>query len=182
MRKMFPSLIASLLRPGMAVAAASALLLGAPACNRDKPAAPATEAVPAARTAAQDAGSASCSSDSRVMVYQPGLKVAGNSKNLSFVITQASPTPPAGGNNVWHVQVLGASGAPSTAYTLSAAPFMPDHGHGPQAAPTVKAEGADYVVSGIDFFMGGVWRITLTAKDDKGNVIDAANVFFCVPG
>ena len=156
-------------------------LVGAPGCKKNEPAPVATTAPVEAKMANQ-AANASCGADPRVAVYQPGMKVAGNSHNLSFVITQAAPTPPAGGNNTWHVQILSASGAPATGYALSAAPYMPDHAHGPATSPTVKMEGNDYVVDGIDFFMGGVWRTTLTAKDSQGNIVDAANVFLCVAG
>jgi len=155
-----------------------ALLLAAvPACKKEAPPAP-----PPATPVATPDTTASCDSDGRVQKFAVNMRVPGNSHNLTFVITSADPTPPVSGKNSWTVQILSAAGTPTSNYTLSATPYMPDHAHGPNTAPVVTPKGNDYVVSNIDFFMGGVWRTTLTAKDAQGNVVDAANVFLCIPG
>lgn len=159
-----------------------ALLGGMSACKKNDQAQQDPSASTTAPASARADLTASCESDGRVQKYAPGLKVAGNSHNLTFVVTAAEPTLPAGGKNKWTVQILSAAGAPTTEYTLTAAPYMPDHAHGPSAGPEVKAQGQNYEVSNIDFFMGGVWRTTLTAKDAKGAIVDAANVFLCIPG
>lgn len=168
----------SILRTPFVFTAALSLLAAMPGCKKDATQAPTTIASPTTGTA----DTVSCASDGRVSQYTANMKVQGNSHNLTFVITQATPTPPAGGKNTWNVQVLTQAGAPSSAYTLTATPYMPDHAHGPATAPVVAAQNGTYVISNIDFFMGGVWRTTLTAKDAQGNIVDAANVFFCVPG
>ncbi len=154
------------------------LLLAAPACKKEQPAPATTLAAP---TTATDA-TASCAGDGRVMPYAANMKVPGNSHNLTFVVTDAAPNPPAGGKNTWTVQILSSANAATSNYTLTVTPYMPDHNHGPSTAPVVAVQGNNYVVSNIDFFMGGVWRTTLTAKDAQGNIVDAANVFLCIPG
>jgi hypothetical protein len=167
------------LLPALTLATLTAGMASLSACKKNEPAPVAPAEV---KTEATTQGSASCLSDPRVVPYQPNLKVAGNSHNLTFVVTEATPTPPAGGKNAWTVQVLSASGAPASSYTLTATPYMPDHAHGPATAPTVQVQGDKYLISNIDFFMGGVWRTTLTAKDAQGNIVDAANVFLCIAG
>ena len=92
-----------------------------------------------------------------------------------------SPAPPVRGDNSWTVKVTTPSGGAVSGATLEAVPFMPEHGHGTsvEAVATANDEGS-FMVTPLDFFMPGLWRVTLTAK--AGALTDTASFFFCVPG
>lgn len=138
--------------------------------------APATE-----DAGASDTGTIGCATDPRAQTYAPNLQRTGDGAALQFVLLSADPGPPLRGNNTWKVKVLTAAGAPVTGASLEAAPFMPEHGHGPSVAPTTTANAdGTFTVSDLDFFMPGLWRVTFTAK--AGTVTDTASFFFCVAG
>lgn len=121
-----------------------------------------------------------CQGDARALQYTPGLMVSGNSNALQFVLLDASPAPPAKDLNRWTVELLDTTGERVTDATLSIAPWMPDHGHGPSRVPTVTVESSSFVIDSIHLFMAGLWRVTLTASG--GSAEDSAAFFFCVEG
>src|SRR5438045_4201713 len=89
------------------------------------------------------------------------------------------PAPPARGTDTWNIHVTDANGAALSNLTLTAKPFMPDHGHGPAVSPAVASNGdGNYTVTNLYFFMAGVWQVTLTAKEST----DSAVFMFGVPG
>jgi len=120
-----------------------------------------------------------CSTDSRVMTYQPGMSIASNNKTLTFTLVQSNPGPPAKGNDTWTIKVTDASSQPQPSLNLSVLPFMPDHGHGTSVnASITNNHDGTYTVTPLYFFMPGVWRITFTSASPA----DSAVFFFCVPG
>lgn len=128
-----------------------------------------------------DSGAIGCATDPRAQTYAPNMQRAGDGGALQFVLISADPGPPLRGNNTWKVKLLTSAGAPVTGATLDAAPFMPEHGHGPSVAPTTTANAdGTFTVSDLDFFMPGLWRVTFTAT--AGTVTDTASFFFCVAG
>lgn len=124
-------------------------------------------------------GAISCQHDPLVVPYAAGLTQAGSKGILSFVLASADPAPPAVGLNNWTVAVLDASGTAQAATFVEVKPWMPYHGHGPSLVPTISA-GPDgsYVVSNLDFFMVGVWQVTVSVQTAAGN--DSAVFSFCV--
>ena len=127
-----------------------------------------------------DAGDViNCASDPRVATYAPNLSVNSASGGMKFVLVSSSPAPPAVGVDTWSLRVTDASGQPLSGLSLSAVPFMPDHGHGPSVVPQIASNGGgNYTVSNLYFFMPGVWKITFTSASPS----DTAAFFFCVPG
>jgi len=124
----------------------------------------------------------SCQNDSRVMTYTPNMSVMSANGTLKFVLVRSDPPPPAKGNDTWTIRINDASGAPVSHLTLSAVPFMPDHGHGTSVTAQVTSNGdGTYTVTPLYLFMPGVWRITLTTVADAGPS-DSAIFYFCVPG
>jgi hypothetical protein len=121
-----------------------------------------------------------CRFDHRAMTYAAGMKLAGDSGALSFAIETATPAPPLKGNNSWTVQILDGSGAPVTGATMTAVPFMPDHGHGTQVTPVVTPAGDAYTVAPLYLFMPGLWQVTLTATSAAGD--DSVKFDFCIEG
>jgi hypothetical protein len=121
-----------------------------------------------------------CKGDMRAMRYTAEMGVPGSPGGFRFVLDGAEPAPPAKGSNLWRMHVLDSAGAPLSADSLVVAPFMPDHNHGPPRAPVVSASGAGWEIDGIDLFMPGLWRVTVTAK--SGATESAADFFFCVEG
>ena len=79
-------------------------------------------------------------------------------------LTDANPAPPALGNNTWTLQLADAEGNPLEGLDLKARLYMPKHGHG--SSPTMVHAGdvaGEYVIERMNFFMGGVWEVTLYA-------------------
>ena len=121
---------------------------------------------------------ATCAKDPRVTSYADGMTFKGRA--LSIKLLSSDPSPPGVELNTWTFQVLDAQGQPVTGATVTLAPYMPDHGHGPSVVPTVSASGSTYTVSNIDLFMPGVWQMTFNVTD--GSAQDQAVVDFCVAG
>src|SRR5919201_1147657 len=120
-----------------------------------------------------------CQSDPRVLTYSPPVTIQSQAKTMKFTLNQSSPAPPARGTDTWKIHVTDANGAALSNLTLTAKPFMPDHGHGPAVNSSVSNDGnGDYTVRDLYFFMPGVWQVTFTAQGST----DSAVFMFCVPG
>jgi hypothetical protein len=121
-----------------------------------------------------------CQFDSRAMTYAPGMQLSGTGGVLKFAIESATPAPPLKGNNSWSVKILDGSGAAVTGATMTAVPFMPDHGHGTQVTPVVTPDGDSYTVAPLYLFMPGLWQVTLDATSAAGD--DSVKFDFCIAG
>jgi len=120
-----------------------------------------------------------CQSDPRVLTYSPPVTIPSQAKTMKFTLNQSSPAPPARGTDTWNIHVTDANGTAISNLTLTAKPFMPDHGHGPAVNPAVASNGdGNYTVTNLYFFMAGVWQVTFTAQ----GTTDSAVFMFCVPG
>jgi hypothetical protein len=125
-----------------------------------------------------------CMTSGRGDTYAVGLQHTGMNALYNFKLMSAMPAPPGRNLNVWVIAISWeATGAPVTAASLTVAPFMPDHQHGPGAyTPAVMelATPGQYQISDINTWMPGYWEITITAKTpDK--VEDTAVFKFCIP-
>jgi hypothetical protein len=125
-----------------------------------------------------DAGPIGCKNDPRVEAYAPGISKMGIQGTLRFELSASDPAPPSRGTNVWTVRTLGAGGAPVDV-TLTATPFMPDHGHGSSVVPQITKSADGYRIEALYLFMPGVWRVLL---DAQGAQSDAAAFYFCIAG
>ena len=124
-------------------------------------------------------------SDDSPQTYIAGLQVMGTSQKMSFSLLDASPAPPARGNNTWMVQInamtSGTVGAPVTDATITATPFMPDHGHGtPIVVGVTNNGGGQYQLTPVNLWMPGYWVTTLVVTSATAGT-DTAQYKFCLP-
>ncbi|HEX4334268.1 MAG TPA: hypothetical protein VH062_00055 [Polyangiaceae bacterium] len=62
---------------------------------------------------------------------------------------------------------------PGTTVLDKASAFMPVHGHGTPAAPTITQDGDSYRVSDFIFSMPGLWNVTLAVSlDDDADKVE----------
>jgi YtkA-like protein len=111
------------------------------------------------------------------------LPIAKPSVNGSFQVTllaSAASPPVIGDLTDWTLQVADAKGAMVTGATITATPFMPDHGHGTSAVAHVTADvtAGQYDVMPLYLFMAGYWTITFTITD--GSVTDTVVYSVCL--
>jgi hypothetical protein len=123
-----------------------------------------------------------CLEDPRAETFTANMEREGAEGLLTFVLESGDPAPPAKGNNAWTVQVVDADGAPVSGATVTASPFMPDHGHPTSVVPQVtEGENAgEYDISPLYLFMPGLGEITIRAEWDE--TTDSAKFSFCVQG
>lgn len=124
-----------------------------------------------------------CASDSRATPYAIGLSAKGINGKLTATFVDALPAPPAKGLNTWTVKLTDAMGSPVSGATITVKTLMPDHGHPSSITPQVKAMGDPgvYEVTLLDFFMAGIWQVTLEATPSSGPM-DSIVFTFCVDG
>lgn len=123
-----------------------------------------------------------CIASGRGDTFAVGLDHAGAGGTFDFKLMSATPAPPGFNDNTWVIQVNQvAGGAAVTGATLTVAPFMPDHQHGPGAIkPTVEPMPAagQYKASTIHLWMPGYWEVTIDAQAAAGH--DSAVFKFCI--
>src|SRR5258705_7078194 len=110
-----------------------------------------------------------CLNDPRAQIYTANMQQKGYGNLLTFVLTEADPAPPAKGINTWTVKLLDGAANVVTGGTVTASPFMPDHGHGSSVVPETTPTGDGYTVAPLYFFMPGLWQVTLQAMTPAGN-------------
>jgi hypothetical protein len=128
----------------------------------------------------------SCVDDPRLDSYSGELDKSGELGLLSFRFFDLEPSPPAKGNNTFHLQVSDAAGA-SMQCDLRVDSRMPDHGHGTSVEPVITPDPAlgSFTIRPLYLFMPGVWRLEFSAFDDatgSAPMLDRAVLHFCVEG
>jgi hypothetical protein len=102
-----------------------------------------------------------------VDVYEANLKKVGQSSALTFNLVSSTPAPPEQGENTFVVQVTHADGSPfqGTLVIPYQGMWMPLHGHGAPSQPIISFDPVQnaFVLSDMDFFMLGLWRLELQA-------------------
>ncbi len=176
------------INPGVAQRSVSgigqvAALLGAlsAACSSQTHSTPGSDA-----GAALPMGTVSCATDPRVDAFRAGLTKRGLAAALSFEILGAEPSPPAKGNTTLTLAISDTAGLPFEGH-LEVTAKMPDHGHPSPVVPVVNfdPDQAQYSISPLDFFMAGVWQVTLSAATDSsaGDApVDSCSFYFCIEG
>ncbi len=129
-----------------------------------------------------DTGQVNCATETRADHFVIGLEKPGEAGMLDFKLMQATPAPPASGDNAWQIQIntmsSGVVGNALTGATIKATPYMPDHMH----TSPIKAKMTDlgnglYELSPINLWMPGLWETTV---EDTGTT-DKAVFRFCIP-
>jgi hypothetical protein len=131
----------------------------------------------------------SCDEDTRDEAYVAGINKTGEG-GYTIAIMEATPAPPAKGDNAWTVEIRDSAGAPVTGLTMDCDSFMPDHGHGTPIIPAVIEVGDGvYTLDPVNLFMPGYWETTMTAVDkgatdspDDDVDLDSVTFKFCVEG
>jgi hypothetical protein len=128
-------------------------------------------------------GTSTCATDSRGETYLPGMSQAGKNHLVTVKLMTSTPGPPIKGNNDWVIEVGDATtSAPLDGLTVTAVPFMPDHGHGTPIKVAITPTGqGTYKLSPVNLFMAGLWQVTinLTTADMK---VDQVVFSFCIEG
>lgn len=145
------------------------LVLAASACGDDGSAHHHTDGAPV-----------DCSIETRADTYVAGLSKVG-AGGYEFVLVESVPAPPAKNDNTWTVELRDGAGATVDGATMTAVPFMPDHGHGTPITAEVTAQGSGrYQIAPVNLWMPGLWETTV-AVDIQG-VTDEVVFAFCIDG
>ena len=100
-------------------------------------------------------------------MYEANLKKVGQSDALTFNLVSGAPAPPEQGQNTFVVQVTHADGSPfqGTLVIPYQGMWMPLHGHGAPNQPIISFDTTQnaFVLSDMNFFMLGLWRVELQA-------------------
>ena len=132
-----------------------------------------------------DDGTYNCATETRADTFVVGLEKPGEAGKLDFKLLEATPAPPARGDNTWKVQVnsmaAGVAGNPVGGATMTVTPFMPDHAHGTpiQVIVTPMTTTGDYQLSPVNMWMPGLWETTMQVQ--AGGVSDTVVYRFCIP-
>jgi hypothetical protein len=85
--------------------------------------------------------------------------------SLTVTVRTSPSQPPPRGTCAVELVITDAQGNPRDGLTLDVVPWMPAHGHGASAKPTVTPKGnGRYVVSDVSFFMPGDWELRTTVS------------------
>jgi hypothetical protein len=128
--------------------------------------------------AAPEAAPSVCATDPRVQPFAAGLE-AKTTSGLTLKIVDATPTPPAKGDNAWTLALTDAGGAAVDGATLTVKTWMPDHGHGSSIVPAVAASGGGkYALTRLNLFMPGIWEITFSIA--RAGTTETAMFTLCI--
>jgi hypothetical protein len=124
-----------------------------------------------------------CDEDTRDEEYTPGLEKATDNGLMTVVLDELSPGPIGIGSSDWTISVSDpASGAAESGCTITAVPWMVDHGHGtnePVAEET--ATPGTYEILSVEISMAGLWDTELRLECPNLGT-DTASFVFCIDG
>jgi YtkA-like len=129
-----------------------------------------------------DDESYNCAAEDRDDEFVVGLSKSGQGGKLTFKLLEATPAPPARGDNTWILQLTSqGAAAPITGAAMIVTPFMPDHQHGTAITVGIEAmpEAGQYKLSPVNMWMPGLWQTTIEAQ--AGADTDKAVFAFCIP-
>lgn len=123
-----------------------------------------------------------CAEDTRDEPYDPGMEKDTDGGLMTVVLDESTPGPIDIGANTWTLSVADAgSGDPALGCTITAVPWMVDHGHGSNE-PVAEEDGAGvYTITDIQVTMAGLWdtELQLTCP---GIGEDTVHFVFCIDG
>jgi len=118
-------------------------------------------------SSSQDVGSETSKWDD----YVVGLEKTGDKGLFRVRLLLSDPIPQDTGFYHWTIHVVTSDDSPVVGATVVAEPTMPGHGHGTYP-PTTEAEEQEspghYLLSDLDLFMAGVWRIEIVIESSGG--------------
>ena len=121
-----------------------------------------------------------CATETRADTFVVGLPKPGAAGVLDFKLMQATPAPPASGNNAWQVQINTTAGAGLTGATIKTTPYMPDHMHTSPLKPVTTEMGNGlYEITPVNLWMPGLWETTIQVASPSGT--DSVVYSFCIP-
>jgi len=129
-----------------------------------------------------DDESYNCAAETRDDEFVVGIEKAGTNGKLTFKLLEATPAPPARGDNTWVLQLTSqGAAAPVTGAAMIVTPFMPDHQHGTPITVGIEPMPTDgqYILTPINLWMPGLWQTTIEAQ--SGADTDKAVFAFCIP-
>jgi len=111
--------------------------------------------------------------------FSAGMTKTGE-QGMSFTLVSADPAPPQQYTNVWIIELKEPSGAPLTAGTVTAKPWMPDHNHGsPKPIVVTELGEGRYELNPVSLSMPGLWETMIEATTSDG-IIDRVVSAFCI--
>jgi hypothetical protein len=114
--------------------------------------------------------------------YTPGLAKVG-ANGYTGALMEATPAPPAKGDNVWRALITDPSQAPVDGLDVEVKTWMPLHNHGSpiRAESTPAGAPGEYTLDPVNLFMPGIWEVTLqpTLGD---TLLDEMLFTFCIDG
>ena len=121
-----------------------------------------------------------CAEEMRDEEFFAGMQKPGVNGKMMFTLVEATPAPPARGDNTWTIQLTSAgAAAPITGASMLVTPFMPDHTHTPVTDPGTAMPEAGKYSAPVNMWMPGLWRTTIEVQ--AGADADKAVFVFCVP-
>jgi hypothetical protein len=129
----------------------------------------------------EPAAAGACANNTRADAFATGLTKRGDKSHFELKLLSASPAPPSRGDNTWIVELDAIGGGAVSGATITATPFMPDHGHGTPAMVHVTplSTAGQYQLAPINMWMPGYWETSITVA--AGDLHDAATFKFCIP-
>ena len=127
-----------------------------------------------------DDESYNCAAEDRDDTFVVGLRKMGTSGKLSFELVEATPAPPARGDNTWVLRLTSQTAAPVTGAAMVVTPFMPDHQHGTPTTVTIEpmTDPGTYRLTPVNMWMPGLWQTTIQVE---GQDADKVVFAFCIP-
>lgn len=123
-----------------------------------------------------------CAEDTRDEAYEPGMEKTTDAGLMTVVLDEADPGPIDIGSNNWTVSVAdAASGDPALGCTITAVPWMTDHGHGSNEPVGTEDGDGVYTVTDIQVTMAGLWDTELQLNC-PGIGEDTVHFVFCIDG
>ncbi len=125
-----------------------------------------------------DGTSYNCAAETRDDDFVVGISKVGTN-GVQFKLLEATPAPPARGDNVWVLELTKA-GTPVNGAAMIVTPFMPDHQHGTPTDVLIEPMSGpgQYKLAPVNMWMPGLWETTIQVD---GPDADKAVFRFCIP-
>lgn len=125
-----------------------------------------------------DGTSYNCAAETRDDDFVVGISKVGTA-GVQFKLLEATPAPPARGDNVWVLELTKA-GTPVNGAAMIVTPFMPDHQHGTPTDVLIEPMSGpgQYKLAPVNMWMPGLWETTIQVD---GPDADKAIFRFCIP-